>query len=347
MPDAEVLRLLDANVNRAVEGIRLLEETARMIFNDQDLTRRIKEIRHSIVRIVNSNDTMGKSLLFARDSERDVLRTGEIPSEKDRADIAAMTKANASRAQEAVRVLEEFSKLVFPALSERFKDIRFQLYDIEKVLFSRIHREDLINRERLKLTVVIHRELSAECTLSDLARVVIRAGGKTVVYSDTVSSDEEMVKNASVLASAAYEMHATSLISGRVDIALAAEADGVWIRPHDIPVRTCRSIAGMHFVVGYSVSLDCQVSEVVDAGADVYVVGPVFREGRSRNSEEKLLENFVSQVSAPVVIHGSVGKDNLTRLLACGITGIVVKPEFSDMDGMIRELEQYRALLDR
>lgn len=347
MPDTAVLRLLDANVNRAVEGIRLLEETARMIFNDHDLTRRIKEIRHSIVRIVNTDDAMGRSLLFARDSERDVLRTGEIPSEKDRSDITAMTKANVSRAQEAVRVLEEFSKLVFPALSERFKDIRFQLYDIEKVLISRIHREELVNRERLKLTVIIDSELSAECTLFDMARAVIRAGGKTMVYSDTAFSDEEMLKNAGVIVSAADEMHATFLISGRVDIALAAEADGVWVRPHDIPVRTCRDIAGMHFVVGYSVSLDCRVSEAVDAGADVYVVGPVFREGRSRNSEEKLLEKFVSQVPAPVVTHGLVGKDNLARLLACGITGIVVKPEFSDMDGMIRELEKYRALVDR
>ena len=133
-----VLRLLDANMNRALEGIRVLEETSRMLFDDCDLTKRIKDTRHAIVQIIKDEKDLDSLMLFARDSEHDVLRNGNTISEKTRTDTVSVVRANASRSQEAIRVLEEYIKILYPHLSEKFKKVRFDIYDIEKALALRI-----------------------------------------------------------------------------------------------------------------------------------------------------------------------------------------------------------------
>ena len=73
---------MDANINRAVEGLRVLEETARMLFNDSILTIAIKDIRHSFSRLMEDNYNSGAKLLKARSVENDVLRFIETNSEK-------------------------------------------------------------------------------------------------------------------------------------------------------------------------------------------------------------------------------------------------------------------------
>ena len=133
-----VLRLLDANMNRALEGIRVLEETSRMLFDDCDLTKRIKDTRHALVQIIKHEKDLDSLMLFARGSEHDVLRNGNTSSEKTRTDIVSVVRANASRSQEAIRVLEEYIKILYPHLSEKFKKVRFDIYDIEKALASLI-----------------------------------------------------------------------------------------------------------------------------------------------------------------------------------------------------------------
>ena len=133
-----VLRLLDANMNRALEGIRVLEETSRLLFDDCDLTNRIKDTRHALVQIIKDEKDLDSLMLFARDSEHDVLRNGNTISEKTRTDTVSVVRANASRSQEAIRVLEEYIKILYPHLSEKFKKVRFDIYDIEKALALRI-----------------------------------------------------------------------------------------------------------------------------------------------------------------------------------------------------------------
>ena len=108
-----VLRLLDANMNRALEGIRVLEETSRMLFDDCDLTKRIKYTRHALIQIIKDEKDLDSLMLFARGSEHDVLRNGNTSSAKTRTDTVSIVRANASRSQEAIRVLEEYTVALF------------------------------------------------------------------------------------------------------------------------------------------------------------------------------------------------------------------------------------------
>ncbi len=121
------LRLIDANLNRLREGIRVVEDIFRYVYNDKQTALKLKELRHK-ARTNNYNE-----LLETRDVKNDVLRAS-IKSEQNRTDMNSILIANFKRAQESSRVLEEFSKLISIEDSENFKYIRYELYNLEIVL---------------------------------------------------------------------------------------------------------------------------------------------------------------------------------------------------------------------
>ncbi|MDD2886524.1 MAG: thiamine-phosphate pyrophosphorylase [Aliarcobacter sp.] len=125
--EEKYLRLIDANLNRLREGIRVVEDIFRYVYNDKQTAIKLKELRH-LSRLENYIE-----LLETRDVKNDVLRTS-IKSEQNRTDIYSILIANFKRAQESSRVLEEFCKLISIEDSENFKYIRYELYNLEIVL---------------------------------------------------------------------------------------------------------------------------------------------------------------------------------------------------------------------
>jgi len=121
------LRLIDANLNRLREGIRVVEDIFRYMYNDQETALKLKSLRH-LARLDNYIE-----LLETRDVKNDVLRSS-IKSEQNRTDLYSILIANFKRAQESARVLEEFTKLTSIKDSENFKYIRYELYNLEIVL---------------------------------------------------------------------------------------------------------------------------------------------------------------------------------------------------------------------
>jgi len=121
------LRLIDANLNRLREGIRVVEDIFRYMYNDKQTALKLKELRH-LSRLENYIE-----LLETRDVKNDVLRSS-IKSEQNRTDLYSILIANFKRAQESSRVLEEFTKLTSIKDSENFKYIRYELYNLEIVL---------------------------------------------------------------------------------------------------------------------------------------------------------------------------------------------------------------------
>ena len=118
-------RLVDANLNRLSEGIRVCEDVARYLHNNKNLSKSLKKLRHKC-RLPNANERLN-----TRDSINDVLRP-TIESEMQRGSLTNLLTANYHRAQESARVLEEVCKLLYQDYSETFKTIRYSLYSLEK-----------------------------------------------------------------------------------------------------------------------------------------------------------------------------------------------------------------------
>ena len=123
----ELFRVIDANINRLKEGIRVIEDIMRYRDNNKELSLKLKQLRHS------AKVDITIQLLQNRDSINDVLRP-TIKSELNRTDIISIIIANFKRAEESSRVLEELFKLYDTQSSEKFKHIRYELYDLEKII---------------------------------------------------------------------------------------------------------------------------------------------------------------------------------------------------------------------
>ena len=123
------LRLIDANLNRLKEGIRVVEDIFRYYYDNKEVSLKLKSLRH-LCRIDNYIEVLSK-----RDTKNDVLKES-IKSEQNRTDLNSILIANFKRAQESARVLEEITKLTSIEDSENFKYIRYELYNLETVLIN-------------------------------------------------------------------------------------------------------------------------------------------------------------------------------------------------------------------
>ena len=121
----KLFRLIDANLNRLKEGIRVIEDINRYLYDNQAIASQLKSLRH-LAKIDNYLE-----LLPHRDIQNDVLKKS-VETEMVREDVSSLLLANYKRAQEAARVLEEAFKLLNPAKSEDFKTIRYELYALEQ-----------------------------------------------------------------------------------------------------------------------------------------------------------------------------------------------------------------------
>jgi hypothetical protein len=121
-----LFRGIDANLNRVKEGLRVLEDTNRFLFDNKEIATKLKELRH----LATLQDS--KKYLEFRDVENDSLRES-LKSENERFEISDILTSNYKRVQESSRVLEEFFKLFSLENSERFKHIRYETYKLEKI----------------------------------------------------------------------------------------------------------------------------------------------------------------------------------------------------------------------
>ncbi len=137
MPDQK-LRIIDANLNRIGEGLRVLEDIARLLLDDAELSQQLKDMRHEMVKV---DLQLARQFLRARDSEGDVGINLEASDGGRYKEIPETVVANARRVQEAMRVMEELAKNPgVPLAPDKFKQARFKLYTIEKELFARVAR---------------------------------------------------------------------------------------------------------------------------------------------------------------------------------------------------------------
>ncbi len=133
MNRAGLFRVLDANLNRLREGLRVVEEYVRFYQSNDVEAKLLKHLRHE-VRVIEAALSR-EELLAGRDSDSDLFRNGSEARELERSGMEELVIANVRRAQESSRVLEEYLKLVQETpVSENAKNIRFELYSLEKRL---------------------------------------------------------------------------------------------------------------------------------------------------------------------------------------------------------------------
>jgi hypothetical protein len=128
----EILRLIDANINRITEGLRVVEEVLRFVYKEDKIYKTLRSIRHKIVKLF---DEFYPQSVLQRASSIDPGRTAEEKSYKN---IRQLVVSNFHRVTESFRVLEEIAKLVNTKKISEVKKLRYKVYDIEKYVVEKI-----------------------------------------------------------------------------------------------------------------------------------------------------------------------------------------------------------------
>ena len=321
----QTLRIIDASLNRAAEGLRFLEDTARFLLNDSALTEQLKTLRHIII---TSDWPFQKQLLQSRNSQGDVGANLEVEGSRDRKSLSSAIVANSRRVQEALRTLEEVAKIegaVIPVNYEKLQQARFEIYTIEKQLLSRLLRQDKAKLISGLYAVIDSGALKGRSHL-EITRQVINGGARIIQLRDKTTIKKDLLPIAQDLKNLCAEKGALLIVNDNLDIALAVGADGLHIGQEDLPVGVARDLAPMDMLIGCSVLNVEQAQRAVANGADYLGVGAIFPTPSKDAVVVGLepLRQIKKAVSVPVVAIGGITINNMAKVKKAGADSIAV-----------------------
>ena len=337
---SQTLRIIDENLNRLSEGLRVLEDLARMLFNDTSLTQQLKAMRHNLV---ETDLKINTQLVQSRDSINDI-GAGMTVGKETHKELSDVLIANARRSQESLRVLEEMAKLpVLNLDSNKYKKARFDLYTIECNLLSRILRQDKLKMLTGLYAIIDTHALQKRDPIV-VARQIIRGGAKIIQFRDKISSKKELLPVALKLRDLCSRSDVLFIINDYLDLALATAADGLHVGQDDLPVSVARRELPIDKIIGCSVtSFDQSIIAVAD-GADYLGVGSVFPTSSKEDIDVcglSVLKQITQEIQIPVVAIGGINKNNIAETLAAGADAVAVISavlQAADPETAVREL---------
>jgi len=319
----QILRIIDANSNRIGEGLRFLEDIARFILNDSVLSGQLKSMRHSLVTCLSC---FGLALISERNVEADV---GVATRIGHRQDMLSLVTANAKRVEEALRVVEELSKL--PELSSQlrqkdFEAARFDLYKLQRELISRLARRQKI-KQLVGLYVIIDTQTIGSNDVVDTARKIISGGAKIIQLRDKHHNRGELLVIAKTLSDLCHKNSVLFIVNDYLDIALASAADGIHIGQEDLPLSVIRIELPVDSIIGLSVSTPAQARKGEKEGADYIAVSAIYPSPTKPEVKPvglARLSSIKKAVCIPVVAIGGINKHNIGDVMASGADAAAV-----------------------
>jgi thiamine-phosphate pyrophosphorylase len=315
-------RILDASANRASEGLRVIEDYVRFALDDPMLTRRLKDVRHRLAAAIRGFPA--DVLEGARDTPGDVGTHIMMPSESVRENPRAVLAANFRRATEALRSLEEYTKLLDVWLAGRFEVLRYDMYTLEKLVLTAVRARHELGDARLYVLV------GGLPTLGDLTWVVgeaLAGGAQVIQLREKGLGDRELLRRAREVRILTAQAKARFILNDRADLARLSGADGVHLGQDDITARDARRIMGPRGLLGISTHNLEQLAKAVVDGAGYLGVGPVFSSETKDFSDLAglaFVQHAAEETTLPWFAIGGIHEENLHLVLEAGATRVAV-----------------------
>lgn len=345
-PNPTILRAIDANLNRAREAFRVVEDICRFGFGDRLLTRRCKSLRHELSSWSTAFDVM--DLVMMRDAAGDVGRHVEQKTEYVRKDIEHLLKANFSRAEQALRSIEELSKTVDAELAQGIEQIRYGTYELERaVLVAQFSAEKLADT---RLYVLVDGGADVN-EFVERIRLLVDCGVDAIQLREKSLDTQSLLERAETLVQLTRQHDTLAIINDRVDVAMAARADGVHLGQQDMPIDQARKLVGPRMLIGLSTHSIEQARRAEQLPVNYIGVGPTFP------SNTKSFENFTGpellvqvadEISLPAFAIGGINESNLQRVTETGFHRVAVSGAFQDHsdESFVRsKVAQFKAAL--
>lgn len=309
-------RAIDANLNRAGEGLRAVEEFARFGENDLRLTTELKSLRHRLAEA--SRAFPAENLLAARDTPGDVGTKASGAVDTVRNDVRDAALANMKRVQQALRAIEEFAKVVLPEAAPAFERLRYDSYSLEQRLVDPGGRRKRLSDAKLYLLLDVQGNLDR---VRRLAEETLAGGVDVVQLRDKSATDRDLLRAGQIVREATLAAGALFIVNDRADLALALDADGVHVGQEELPVAVVRDLLGPSRLVGLSTHDIDQALAGERDGADYLGVGPTFP-SRTKPFADfpglPFLREVARQIALPWFAIGGIDEMNLAEVLNAG-----------------------------
>ncbi|MGE3062314.1 MAG: thiamine phosphate synthase [bacterium] len=333
-------RIIDVNINRLSEALRMIEDICRFHISDEKQTKKIKFLRSQFD---NYRKSYEKYALPFRESEKDLGREQSFDMNK-RTSIDDILGSAFGRAQEACRSLEEFSKLE-GSKTGNFKEMRYSLYDIERNLFISMKRKRFADKMGLYIIMT-----NPKVGYEKLSEIAVKNGIRVIQFRDKFMEGRELLKKARAIRSITKNSDTLFIVNDRLDIALLSDADGVHLGQTDIPVFAARRESS-GLIIGKSThnmkQLKCALKEMPD-----YVgIGPVFPTD-SKILKDRVLglseaEKMLKESSVPAVCIGGIKEHNLKAVLKIGFMNAAILSYITESGSPEREIKKIQSILRR
>lgn len=318
-----VLRILDANANRAREALRVMEEAARFVLNDATLTQQLKSLRHDVTATLSVVDGLEAN----RDTPGDVgTKTSSGPT-RNRTSVANVGIAAGKRLSEALRALEEYGKTLgnhATALAGQVERLRYRGYDLEQQLNRALGSG---RSQQWRLCVLLSESLCTHHNWSQVLDSVIDAQADCIQVREKQMDDGPLLRRTREVVRRCRPHGLSVIVNNRPDVALLAGADGVHLGQTDLPCDEARKLVGRQLCIGVSTANLDQAKRALRDGADYCGVGPMFP--TTTKHKDKIvgpayLREFLAWDRLPHLAIAGITPENVPHLTQNGVRGVAV-----------------------
>lgn len=319
-------RALDASANRAGEALRVIEDVVRFVLDDPHLTGLAKNLRHDLATVLASGRLAERILL--RDVSGDVGAGVEAAAALPRATVRDLVAANAARAAQALRSLEEVSRLLEPDASAAFERLRYRLYVLERGAVGTARATDRLRG--VDLCVLVDGRDDAR-GFERLVESLLEAGVRMLQIRDKDLPVPVLAERARSAVEIARRRHpdgqAFVVVNDRADVAAAVGADGVHTGADDMPLALVRRVVGPRALLGRTAHDLAEARAAVLDGADCLGVGPCFpshTKSFAAYAPPQFLAAVASEIALPAFAIGGITLERIDEIAALGYSRVAV-----------------------
>ena len=345
-----IWRTLDASANRSAEAVRVLEDILRFCLNDAFLSQEAKAIRHELAVIFAQEDFQARIQL--RDVLRDVGASSTASKSPPRTELRHVFAANAARASQSIRSLEECSRVVMPRATTVFEQLRYRIYTLEKAAMTIIKSQKMFADIRLCVLLDVDQ---TQAEFKTLVGQLLDAGVRMIQLRDKKASTALLCERADMILQQVRQ-HAEMktgkrclvLINDRADVAVAVNADGVHLGETDLPVNLARKVCGHEFIIGRTAHSIDEAKQAVREGVDYLGVGPCYPSTTKQFeyfASDAFLRDVSKEIQLPIFGIGGIASDNIDRLIHLGVTRVAIASSITGAADPGEESRLIRSLL--
>ena len=316
--DLRIYQIIDANLDRAREGLRVLEDWARFGLGKGNYVEKIKNFRQILGK--HHLEVYKQSRNYIEDKCKGLTHQEQF----NRKTSEEIISSNSARVQEALRVIEEFSRFHNHELSKISSEIRYEIYTIEIDLLS---LSNCMNSEEILKENDLYVITDQKENLLEKIEEILIAGVRIIQYRFKTGTDKDHLQEAIQIKNLCKRYNSLFIVNDRLDIALACNADGLHLGQDDLDLKTARRLLGYSKIIGISANNEIDISNALKDGCDYIGIGPVFQTPTKKDKKPlgiEKIKTLTKDLNIPWFAIGGIKSNNISYLRSYGFKKVAL-----------------------